>query len=250
VLEVQEAARAGWPPLETVRLGGWLLRAAGGFTGRANSVLPLGDPPGSLADALAAASDWYGERRLPLQVQVPLPVRATLDAALAERGWTAHSPALVLTADSADVDLADRAGRGTPVEVQLEPNLGPQWLAAYRWRGGDLPPTAEAVLRGTGQVIFASARDADGLVLGIARGSVQRGRLGLHAVQVVEQARRQGVATAMAAALLDWGRRAGAASAYLEVMIGNDPALRLWRRAGFAEHHRYHYRRPPPPDDG
>ena len=35
----------GWPPLERGELGGWMLRAAGGFTGRANSVLPLGDPP-------------------------------------------------------------------------------------------------------------------------------------------------------------------------------------------------------------
>jgi N-acetylglutamate synthase len=34
-----------WRGLETGRLGDWLLRAGGGFTGRANSVLVVGRPP-------------------------------------------------------------------------------------------------------------------------------------------------------------------------------------------------------------
>ena len=38
---------------ETARLGGWRLRAGAGFTGRANSVLPLGDPGLPLDDAIA-----------------------------------------------------------------------------------------------------------------------------------------------------------------------------------------------------
>ena len=42
--DLQRVMVDGWPPLERASLGGWMLRAAGGFTGRANSVLPLGDP--------------------------------------------------------------------------------------------------------------------------------------------------------------------------------------------------------------
>ena len=41
-----------------------MLRAAGGFTGRANSVLPLGDPGRPLPDAVRAAEAWYAERGL------------------------------------------------------------------------------------------------------------------------------------------------------------------------------------------
>ena len=41
---LEQIAAAGWQPLESEPLGGWVLRAANGFTGRANSTLALADP--------------------------------------------------------------------------------------------------------------------------------------------------------------------------------------------------------------
>ena len=57
-LALEAVAARGWRAAETAELGGWLLRADGGFTGRANSVLPLRtpEPPaGRGAGRLAAA---------------------------------------------------------------------------------------------------------------------------------------------------------------------------------------------------
>jgi len=53
VLELEEIAALGWPAPETRWLGRWLLRAAEGWTGRGNSVLPLGEPGLPLDAALA-----------------------------------------------------------------------------------------------------------------------------------------------------------------------------------------------------
>ena len=44
VRDLEAAAAGGWVALEAEWLGGWLLRASGGFTGRGNSCLPLDDP--------------------------------------------------------------------------------------------------------------------------------------------------------------------------------------------------------------
>src|SRR5215212_2818 len=60
VLALEEVAVAGWPAPDTRWLGRWLLRAAEGFTGRANSVLPLGEPDRPLDAALAEVGAWYG----------------------------------------------------------------------------------------------------------------------------------------------------------------------------------------------
>ena len=65
VAELEEIAARGWPSPDTAWIGRWWLRAADGFTGRANSVLPLGPPGLPLDAALSVASRWYEERDLP-----------------------------------------------------------------------------------------------------------------------------------------------------------------------------------------
>ena len=54
-----------------MRLGSWLLRADGGFTGRANSALPLGDPGLPLAGAVDEVEAWYRARGLPPMIVIP-----------------------------------------------------------------------------------------------------------------------------------------------------------------------------------
>src|SRR5215207_4225414 len=64
VRALEAAAALGWQALETALLGGWLLRAAGGFTGRANSCLPLREPGRPLPEAVDRVERWYGSRGL------------------------------------------------------------------------------------------------------------------------------------------------------------------------------------------
>jgi hypothetical protein len=109
--ELERAAAWHWQAPETEHLGEWLLRAADGFTGRANSALPLGDPGVPLPEAVAAVTDWYLRRRLPPMIVVPLPLADArgpwLDNFLAERSWALRSgPALVMTAAIADIPVA------------------------------------------------------------------------------------------------------------------------------------------------
>ncbi len=65
IIDLERMAAAHWRGTEEEWLGDWLLRAAEGFTGRANSALPLGDPGLPLDEALAAVTQWYRARGLP-----------------------------------------------------------------------------------------------------------------------------------------------------------------------------------------
>jgi GNAT superfamily N-acetyltransferase len=65
-----------WAAAETAPLGDWLLRAHGGFTGRANSVLVQGDPGMPVADALDAVRAWYADRGLPALASLAVPADA------------------------------------------------------------------------------------------------------------------------------------------------------------------------------
>lgn len=69
IIQLEQVAAGLWRAPVSGRLGSWLLRAADGFTGRANSALPLGDPGVPLPAAVAAVSDWYRTRGLPPMAQ-------------------------------------------------------------------------------------------------------------------------------------------------------------------------------------
>jgi N-acetylglutamate synthase len=238
VLALEEIAALGWPAPQTRWLGRWLLRAAEGWTGRGNSVLPLGEPGLPLDAALAEVAGWYGDRGLPARFTIPTPARELLDGALAARGWRSYNPTAVLTAD-----LAVLLRRPAPVElpVTIDAAPGPDWLGLYHYRGGtSLPPVARALLAGAREPGFAVLRDG-GRPVAIARGSVDEGWVGVTAVEVDPGHRRRGLGTAVTRAILDWGRSRGATSAYLQVADDNAGALALYDTLGFARHHGYHY---------
>jgi N-acetylglutamate synthase len=143
---LERAAALHWQAPETERLGDWLLRAGGGFTGRANSALPLGDPGVPLPEAVAAVEDWYRHRGLPPMIVVPGvlpqgPAPGPLENLLTERGWLPRpDPAFVMTAAIADIPAR------TDTDVRLDPEPDESWLALYRYRGQDLPPIARTLL--------------------------------------------------------------------------------------------------------
>jgi ribosomal protein S18 acetylase RimI-like enzyme len=237
VIGLELLAARTWRGTEEERFGDWLLRAAGGFTGRANSVLVTGRPPVPLPEAVATAARWYADRGLRPRAQVPVPGAEEADAALAAAGWERSEDVLVLTAP-----LAGWPPPRVPVALADEPDDA--WLTGYRYRGTPLPPIARQVLMAAERPVFASVRlrPAPAPLAAVARGVVADRRLFVTAVTVDEGARRRGLATAVMAALGAWGRNSGAGACVLQVAADNAPALALYDRLGFTEHHRYHYR--------
>ncbi len=246
--ELEEIAAQGWRGLETERLGDWLLRAGNGFTGRANSVLLLGEPGMPLAEAVARVEAWYLARELPAKFQVPLPDSAVADQWLAGQGWTSFDEVRVLIADLDHLLRAAKPVDANRWTVRVDTRPDRAWIAAYHYRGGALPSYARAVIENGDRLGFASVRSPSSPdeVLAIARGSVDRRWLGVTAVEVAPNARRQGLARLVLDALARWASAQGAHSCYLQVAVENAPALALYQAAGFVDHHRYHYRRRPP----
>ena len=236
-LALESVAARGLRPADVHRIGDWTLRANGGFTRRGNSLLPLGRPDRTLDATLDFARDWYAARGLPLQLHVPTEARRLLDAELAERGWPADQRTHVLVTRPAAV----ATDAGPPVEIATTPDDA--WLALYRG-GQGLAEPARSLLTRHDTVAFASLRLA-GRTVAVGRGAVDDGWLGVMAVEVKPDHRRQGLAAAVMAALWRWGARLGAQRGYLQVSADNAPAIALYEKLGYWVHHDYHYRREP-----
>lgn len=241
--ELARVVARAWRPVESERLGEWELRAAGGFTRRANSVLPLGDPGLPLDEALTAVRRWYGERGLPAYVQTATGAEGTqelLCAELERRGWVREVTAEVWTGALAPV--ADRAeGSG----VVLSRTADEAWLARYQRKG--VSGVALKVLGSGPSVWFATV---PGAAAGEAPAAIGRcvvdGRwASFAAVEVDPARRRRGLATTVMAALARQALAEGASAACLQVETDNAGARALYAGSGFAAHHAYHHYREP-----
>jgi N-acetylglutamate synthase len=239
ILVLEATCARGWRARDTEESHGWLLRADAGFSGRANSVLPLRQLSVPLDAALDHAREWYAVRGLPLRFQLPLHARRLLDAELGMRRWPATPDTYVM---ATRLDML-RAGTSPEPDVQIVDAPDDAWMALFR--DGAMPPAARPLLTRHDRVGFAEIR-RDGATVAIGRGAVDDGWLGVTAVEVVPAARRQGLATAIMDALGRWAvTRHGASRSYLQVRTDNRAALDLYRRLGYWPHHVYRYRTEP-----
>ncbi len=239
-LALEEISLNAWPALQTVVYDGWLLRFAEGYTRRANSINPLYPATRDLDAKLAFCEPLYHARGLPVIFKLAEGAAPPdLDAALAERGYDADAHTSVQR-----LDLA-RAVHAMPPDVEITPELTPGWLDAFT-RLSDLSAHPRAVLpRILANIVPAHAYaslSADGRVVATGLGVAQAGYVGLYDIVTDPAYRGRGFGGQIVAGLLAWGGTNGATTAYLQVMLNNPPALRLYARLGFAESYRYWYR--------
>lgn len=239
----------GWPPLERDSLGGWLLRAGAGFTGRANSVLPLGNPGMSLSDAVDRCERWSDQRGLRRLFAIFGPAGFAIDQdplgrELLGQGYEPFNHTVVLTAATAALPPERPCRFGA--QVRLESTPSPQWWQTWAALSGHTDQNdaalaaARAVMSGSPDQLFASLQ-VDGAVLGVARVAFARGWAGLFALHVAPEHRRAGVARQLMGAAADASRARDIRSMYLQVLRASSPARCLYERLGFSTHHEYRY---------
>lgn len=242
-----------WQAAATERLGQWLLRADGGFTGRANSALALGDPGMPLPEALPAVRDWYAGQGLTPMACLATgrpgdPDAGTLAAtrdAFDRAGWLERpgAGAFVLTGSAGALRGAARPPDGLRLALLDSPD--DEWLQVYNYRGRPLPDRARRLLHSAPEQVFAAVVDGDRTVA-VARGSLAHAWAGITAVEVVPTHRRRGLARLLCTALAGWSWERGARSVFVQVGVDNEAALALYLGCGFERHHRYDYLTPGP----
>lgn len=242
-----------WPAVDRHGLGSWVLRSSSGFTGRACSALPAGDPTLPLERAVEYVEKWYAERDEPPMFQLygQPGFRVEDDevgALLLDRGYLVGggradwSRVLVMTAASAAVPPLTESS----APVVADARMSPEWLMAYGQSRSVVPGVTEAVLTGREGLLFLSVRDeATRRIVAIARMAIHPGWAGIFGVWVDPERRRSGLATTLTSAIAMVARENAMPSMYLQVSADNTAAVRLYEELGFTVHHEYTYLKQP-----
>ena len=252
----ERIAANGHVPLETMDYDGWELRFAEGYTGRANSVLPLGPSQIAVEDKVAVCEEHYHSRGLPASFKLT-GRDMELDRFLEAQGYAKLTPTDVMTLELAAKEDATAKPGASPescgtssadtAECVFTDEQTEEWLAAYFAHEG----ITDARKRGIFRAMLAKvavdtvycALVRDGRIDAVASAAIEQGYALIHNVVVAPECRGRGLGRKLCAALIGKVAERGAKTAYLQVVQTNDIAKKLYRTLGFERVYTYWYRR-------
>ena len=163
----------------------------------------------------------------------------TLDSTLEGRGYTAI--------DHTSVQLLSLSVLRQPLihTVKVDDKLNDEWLNQFCVLNSQDESNKSTLKQMLSLILprtcFILLHD-NNAVVACGLGVLERGYLGIFDIVVDSRYRNLGFGEQLMLNLLNWGKENGAESAYLQVMLNNAPALRLYSKLGFCEKYRYWYR--------
>jgi len=234
VLELDQICNLTWPATQELENSGWLMRAAGGVTNRANSVLPLAAnlEAGALkdfAEKLSAAQEFYNKRNLPTIFQVALPAWQLLSEKLRSIGAIETLRGNTMVNDLSPSKQIVPAG----FEILQSDQFSNEWLAVKP------TPGIEKILSGCAATYLTMINN--GKAIATCRIALAKGWSSITRVYVHQDFRGQGLGKAIMAAALEASFEQGATKALLQVEANNAIAIGVYESLGFNFHHEYSY---------
>ncbi|GAA2002252.1 GNAT family N-acetyltransferase [Brevibacterium samyangense] len=234
---------------------GWLLRANGGTTQRANSAMPLSSPGVPVAEALELVERWFADREQQAGFLIysagasnTLAAPCTeLAAVFRSHGYAPGAPNLALTAATREVaGNASRPSEAALPGLEIVEHEEPHALHWAAWGYPEDHPEHAAFARlvtGADVRRFFSAiavhPDGSRSLVGCVRLAVSQKWAVISNLVVSPALRRRGAGTALVRAAAAAAASRGFRSVLVEVDSRNEASLALMRSLGFTEHHRY-----------
>ena len=230
IIELEKLSDLTWPAQEIVEYGKWRLRISDGFSMRANSVLPVGEPPIDLASAVDEVIGIYRENKLKPTFSIPLPIFDELDRYLEDHGWNIKIDANFLIRDIGEIEVSS----DPQFSIEILDYPSKSWLEV----NSDQP--LEKIMRRYparyGAIKIGEQIIAVGRIATFGSWSI------VTRLFVNSSYRGKGVARILMNNLLAAASEDGATKVALQVDNENGAALALYQSMVFATHHKFVYR--------
>lgn len=243
ITALEEMSMNAQPSLQTLLRDGWVLRFNNGYTKRANSVQPIYYSTEDIQSKIIEMESFYLNRGLPVVYKMTeqvYPIK--LDVELDVQGYE--------KIDDTSVQVMKITDKHTPTylssEVIRSTECSEEWLNHYITLNevninflNTLKKMLDNIIPSTYYVLVKEGENVVACGLGV----LQNKYIGLFDIVTHPEYRRKGYGKKLIDTILHWGKTNGAEFAYLQVMLENKGALRLYEKLGFKEEYQYWYRR-------
>lgn len=242
IKELEEISMNAWPSLQTFMYDGWILRFSNGVTRRANSIVPIYESTKEIEAKIEFCERLYANHKLPTIFKITsASTPANIDKVLEGNGYAIDAETSFQT-----INLYADSVIDSSCEISIDSSYSDYWLQCYMdFNNHDKDKfdiykmLLEQIRTKKGLLLLRNNEKTVGCGLGVLEGEF----VGLFDIVVSPEERGNGFGKAVVESLLNWGKREGATTGYLQVMLNNTPAINLYEKIGFREAYRYWYRR-------
>ncbi len=240
---VEDLSLNAWPSHQMQLYDGWILRFSYFYTHRTNCVETIGPSELPLREKIDYCEEVYEKWGTPCIFKISPLTSGALELNLKERGYRPEHEVdnMVKKLSPGDAPV------GTPaLPLVIGDRVDDAWIAGLFELKGTTDETHRAIVPSMYAAIpkdeiTVKALDRDGKIAATGLGILDRGYVGIYAIHVREDCRRQGLAEAVVRTLLSEGAKQGADKAYLQVVADNLPARNLYEKLGFQTEYSCHF---------
>lgn len=245
---IEDLSLNAWPSHQMQIYDGWILRFSYFYTHRTNCVEQLGSSLLPLSEKVPYCEEIYRRWKSPCIFKVTPLSDPALDPYLEGLGYETQNLTHVMCAEltpSTD-DVCGSFKTIREGELTVRNRIPDEWIDALFTIKGDATVTHLKVVPSMYAAIPKDVRCVyirkDETIVATGLGILDRDYIGIYAINVRHDCRRQGLARRICETLLREGARAGARKAYLQVVDGNTSAIRLYQSLGFSSQYSYWFR--------
>jgi GNAT superfamily N-acetyltransferase len=239
---IEELTMNAWPSLQTILLDGWIIRMAGGYTKRANSVNPIYNFENDLDEKINYCENIYRNSNLPVVFKlIDCKEHKIIDNRLKELNYK--------KIDLTSVQIYDKIEQinSKSTQIIIDNKFTEDWKTCFyqcnNIKNSETVETIENMLKNIRHDIISVYKTKDGTFAGCGYGVVEKGFIGIFDIIVREEFRGIGYGREIVETILARGKEKGVNKAYLAVVDNNLIAKNLYGKLGFKEIYKYWYRK-------
>ena len=239
---IEELTMNAWPSLQTILLDGWIIRMAGGYTKRANSVNPIYSFENNLDEKIDYCENIYNQNNLPIVYKIiECEDHKIIDKRLEELNYK--------KIDLTSVQICNELKRidNKIEQITIDKIFTENWKKCFYYCNNitntETINIIEGMLKNIKHNIISVYKMDNGTFAGCGYGVIEKGFVGLFDIIVKEEFRGRGYGKEIVQTILEKAVEAGIEKAYLSVVNDNTIAKKLYEKLGFKEIYKYWYRK-------
>lgn len=263
IQKIEELSMNAWPSYKIELYDKWLIRFSHQYTYRTNCVEQIGDSKLPVDEKVRYCEEVYRIYNTPCNFKISPVIAPDFDNYLADNGYLIRHETEVMTMSldhyqpiitSIDEYGAYDNNSGLPEIVHYEDNINvslndtitDRWISELFTLNNTTNPTHLRIVPNMFKAIpkttiVAAITDGRRMVAS-GLGILDRDDLGIYAIYVDREFRRRHYAECICSTLITQGIRMGARYSYLQVVKGNEPAIKLYSSLGYNYHYSYWFR--------